>query len=92
MQVVKLIGRVLVVDVISHIYIITDSCCAQILWMKQQLKDFGILLYHITLRCDNTSAINLTKNLVMHSRTNHIEIKHRFIRDHVLKCDYFINF
>lgn len=37
--------------------------------------------------CDNTSAINLTKNLVLHSRTKHIEICHHFLRDHVEKGD-----
>jgi len=33
--------------------------------------------------CDNTSAINLTKIQIQHSRTKHIEIRHHFIRDHV---------
>ena len=37
------------------------------------------------LHCDNTSAINLSKNLVQHSRTKHIEIRHHFLRDHVHK-------
>ena len=50
-------------------YISTSSCCAQILWMKQQLSDYGLILDHILIRCDNTSAINLSKNPIMHSRT-----------------------
>jgi len=50
-------------------YIAARSCCAQSLWMKQQREDFGVILNHIPLKCDNTSAINLTKNFVMHSRT-----------------------
>ena len=37
----------------------------------------------IPIHCDNTSAINLRKNSVHHSRTKHIEIRHHFIRDHV---------
>lgn len=37
--------------------------------------------------CNNTSAINLTKNPVLHSRTKHIEMHHHFIRDHVEKDD-----
>ena len=53
--------------------------------MKQQLEDFGVNLDHIPLKCENTSAINLTKNLVMHSRTKHIEIRHHFLRDHMFK-------
>ena len=60
--------------------------------MKQQLKDFGVNLNHIPLNCDNTSAINLTKNHVMHSRTKHIDIRHHFLRDHVSKGDCCIEF
>ena len=73
-------------------YIAAGSCCAQILWMKQQLLDYGIHLDHIPIRCDNTSAINLSKNPVMHSRTKHIEIRHHFIRDHVQKRDCVVEF
>ena len=35
--------------------------------------------------CDNTSAISLTKNLIQHSRTKHIEIRYHFLRDEVNK-------
>lgn len=42
--------------------------------------------------CDNMSAINISKNLVQHSRTKNIKIRHHFIRDHVLKGDIEINF
>ena len=73
-------------------YIVAGSWCAQSLWMKQQLEDFGVSLDHILLKCDNTSAINLTKNPTMHSRTKHIEIRHHFMRDQVSKGDNFIEF
>ena len=73
-------------------YIYAGSCCAQILWMKQQLSDYGIVLDHIPIKCDNTSAINISKNPVLHSRTKHIEIRHHFIRDHVLKGDVVLEF
>ena len=73
-------------------YISVGSCCAQILWIKQQLSDYGIFLDHIPIRCDNTSAINLCKNSVQHSRTKHIEIRHHFLRDHVLKGDCVLEF
>ncbi|XP_050878871.1 secreted RxLR effector protein 161-like [Lathyrus oleraceus] len=68
-------------------YIAAGSCCAQILWLKQQLSDFRLNLGCIPLRCDNTSAINITKNPVMHSRTKHIDIRHHLLHDHVLKGD-----
>lgn len=73
-------------------YVAAGSCCAQIIWMKQQLSDFGIDLKTVPIKCDNTSAINLTKNPVYHSRTKHIEIRHHFIRDHVQKGDCLIEF
>ncbi|XP_058769363.1 secreted RxLR effector protein 161-like [Vicia villosa] len=73
-------------------YIAAGSGCAQILWLKQQLLDYGLNLGCIPLRCDNTSAINITKNPVMHSRTKHIDIRHHFIQDHVFKGDVEITF
>lgn len=66
-------------------YIAAGSCCAQVLYMKQQLEDFKLKFDHIPIRCDNTSAINISKNPILHSRTKHIEIRHHFIRDHVQK-------
>jgi len=70
-------------------YIAAGSCCAQTLWLRQKLSDFGILLNKIPINCDNTSAINLSKNLVMHSRTKHIEIRHHFLGEHIANgtCD-----
>ena len=35
----------------------------------------------MTIYCDNLSAINISKNLVQHSCTKHIDIRHHFIRD-----------
>ena len=57
--------------------------------MKQTLRDYGINLEQIPIKCDNTNAINLSKNLIQHSRTKHIEIRHHFLRDHVQKGDIF---
>ena len=73
-------------------YISAGSCCAQILWIKQQLKDFGSEQNQIPILCDNTSAINISKNPIQHSRTKHIEIRHHFIRDHVQKGDIVLDF
>jgi len=55
-------------------YIPAGSCCAQILWMKATLKDFGINVKQVPLLCDNESAMKLTNNLVQHSRTKHIDV------------------
>jgi len=68
-------------------YIAAESWCAQILWIKQQLEDLGLKINKVPLLCENTSAINLTKNHIQHSRTKHIEICYHFIRDHVSNGD-----
>ena len=68
-------------------YIAAGSCCAQLLWMKQTLKDYGIHLKQVPLYCDNESAIKIANNPVQHSKTKHIEIRHHFLRDHVMKED-----
>ncbi|XP_050876502.1 secreted RxLR effector protein 161-like [Lathyrus oleraceus] len=73
-------------------YIATGSCCAQILWLKQQLLDYGVNLVSIYLKCDNTSAISISNNPIMHLRTKHINTRHHFLRDHVLKGDIDISF
>ena len=52
--------------------------------MKQTLKDFGLIFENTTIFCDNTSAVNLSKNPILHSRTKHIQIRHHFLREQVL--------
>ena len=68
-------------------YISAGSCCAQLLWMRQTLRDYGINVENVPLLCDNESAIKIANNPVQHSRTKHIDIRHHFLRDHVAKGD-----
>ena len=68
-------------------YVAAGACCAQLLWMRQTLRDFGCHFTKIPLLCDNESAIKLANNLVSHSRTKHIDIRHHFLRDHQTKGD-----
>nr|GEW55084.1 hypothetical protein [Tanacetum cinerariifolium] len=66
-------------------YIAMSGCCAQILWMRSQLTDYGFVFNKIPLYCDNRSAITLCCNNVQHSRSKHIDIQHHFIREQVEK-------
>ncbi|KAK6159950.1 hypothetical protein DH2020_003331 [Rehmannia glutinosa] len=68
-------------------YIVAGSCCAQVLWMRQQLRDYEIEEKEIPIMCDNTSDIVITQNPLLHSRTKHIDVMYHFIRDHVEKKD-----
>ena len=52
--------------------------------MKQTLEDLLVKYEHpIIINCDNTSAINMSKNPAMHSKTKHIPIKYHFLREQV---------
>ncbi|GJT25822.1 retrovirus-related pol polyprotein from transposon TNT 1-94 [Tanacetum coccineum] len=46
----------------------------------------------VLIFCDNTSAIAISNNPVLHSRTKHIDIRYHFIRDHILKGDIELHF
>ncbi|KAK6145268.1 hypothetical protein DH2020_022088 [Rehmannia glutinosa] len=68
--------------------IVGQICCAKVLWMRQQLRDYDVEeKKEIPIMCDNTSAIAITQNPVLHSRTKHIDVRYHFIRDHVEKKD-----
>ncbi|GJV62125.1 retrovirus-related pol polyprotein from transposon TNT 1-94 [Tanacetum coccineum] len=73
-------------------YVAATGCCANILWMKSQLIDYGIIYEKVPIFCDNMSAIAISNNLVLHSRTKHIDIRYHFIRDHILKGDIELHF
>ncbi|GJS19949.1 copia protein [Tanacetum coccineum] len=66
-------------------YIAMSGCCAQILWMRSQLTDYGFVFNKIPLYYDNRSAIALCRNNVQHSRSKHIDIRHHFIQEQVEK-------
>ena len=68
-------------------YVAAGACCAQLLWMRQTLHDFGCRITKISLLCDNESAIKLANNPISHSKTKHIDIRYHFLRDHEAKGD-----
>nr|GEZ30450.1 ribonuclease H-like domain-containing protein [Tanacetum cinerariifolium] len=75
-------------------HIALSGYCAQILWMRSQLTDYGLGFNKIPMYCDNKSAIALCCNNVQHSRSKHIEIRYYFIKEQVkngvIKL-YFVN-
>jgi hypothetical protein len=68
-------------------YIAAGHCCAQLLWMRQTLRDYGYKLSKVPLLCDNESVIRIADNLVEHSCTKHTDIRYHFLRDHQQKGD-----
>lgn len=71
-------------SIVEAKYIAATTCCSQVLWMKQTLKDIHVVFSNlIIIMCDYSSAINISKNPIMHSRKKHIEIKYHFLREKV---------
>nr|GEY60924.1 uncharacterized mitochondrial protein AtMg00810-like [Tanacetum cinerariifolium] len=71
-------------------YIALSDCCAQILWMRSQLTDYGLGFNKIPMYCDNKSAIALCCNNVQHSRSKHIDIIKEHVENGVIEL-YFVN-
>ncbi|GKA18589.1 putative ribonuclease H-like domain-containing protein [Tanacetum coccineum] len=62
-------------------YIAASNCCGQVLWIQNQLLDYGYNFMQTKIHIDNESTICIVKNPIFHSKTKHIEIRHHFIRD-----------
>nr|GEW75924.1 retrotransposon protein, putative, unclassified [Tanacetum cinerariifolium] len=64
-------------------YVALSASCAQVMWMRKQLQDYGFNYNKIPLYCDSQSAIEISCNPVQHSRTKHIHTRYHFIKEHV---------
>ncbi|GJZ33150.1 retrovirus-related pol polyprotein from transposon TNT 1-94 [Tanacetum coccineum] len=64
-------------------YVSLSSCCAQVLWLRTQLTDYGFHFDKIPMYCDSKAAIAISCNLVQHSHTKHIDVIYHFIKEHV---------
>jgi hypothetical protein len=74
-------------------YIVVATCCTQILWMIQTLENLKVNYTDlITIHCDNTSAISVSKKPVLHSKTKHISIKCHFLREQVTNIFIQLNY
>ncbi|GJX53094.1 retrovirus-related pol polyprotein from transposon TNT 1-94 [Tanacetum coccineum] len=63
-------------------YVALSMSCAQVLWMRTQLKDYGFDYNRIPLYCDS-HAIAISCNPVQHSRTKHINVRYHYIKKQV---------
>nr|GEV10980.1 putative ribonuclease H-like domain-containing protein [Tanacetum cinerariifolium] len=66
-------------------YVAAANCCGHVLWIQNQMLDYGFNLINIKIYIDNESTICIVKNQVFHSKTKHIEIRHHFTRDYYEK-------
>uniref|UniRef100_A0A1J3JFK8 Retrovirus-related Pol polyprotein from transposon TNT 1-94 n=1 Tax=Noccaea caerulescens TaxID=107243 RepID=A0A1J3JFK8_NOCCA len=63
-------------------YVAASFCATQCLWMKKIVICFSQEEEEcVTIICDNSSSIKLSKNPVLHGRTKHIKVRFHFLRD-----------
>ncbi|GKA26853.1 hypothetical protein Tco_0712962 [Tanacetum coccineum] len=61
-------------------YVSLSACCAQVLWLRTQLTDYGFHFDKIPMYCDSKAAIAISFNLVQHSHTKHIDLTDLFTK------------
>nr|GEU37220.1 retrovirus-related Pol polyprotein from transposon TNT 1-94 [Tanacetum cinerariifolium] len=66
-------------------YVSLSACCAQVLWMRTQLTDYGFHFDKIPMYCDSKAAIAISCNPVQHLRTKYIDVRYHFIKEKVKK-------
>ncbi|GJV71437.1 retrovirus-related pol polyprotein from transposon TNT 1-94 [Tanacetum coccineum] len=66
-------------------YVSLSTCCAQVIWLRTQLTDYGFHFDKIPMYCDSKAAIAISCNPVQHSRTKHIDVRYHFIKEQVEK-------
>ncbi|GKA67730.1 hypothetical protein Tco_0767647 [Tanacetum coccineum] len=62
-------------------YVAAASCYGQVLWIQNQMLDYGYNFMNTKIHIDNESTICIVRNPVFYSKTKHIKIRHHFIRD-----------
>ncbi|GJR04936.1 putative reverse transcriptase, RNA-dependent DNA polymerase [Tanacetum coccineum] len=61
-------------------YVAAASCCGQVLWIQNQMLDYGYNFMNTKIFIGHESP-SILRNLVFHSKTKHVEIRHHFIKD-----------
>ncbi|GKE62600.1 hypothetical protein Tco_1512967 [Tanacetum coccineum] len=64
-------------------YVTLSASCAQVMWIRTELKDYGFNYNKIPLYCDSQLAIAISSNPVQYSRTKHINVHYHFIKEQV---------
>jgi hypothetical protein len=65
-------------------YIALSVAVREAVWLRKLLTYlFDHEMDPTIIHCDNQSCVNLSKNLLFHNRSKHIEIKYHYIRDMV---------
>jgi hypothetical protein len=69
-------------SIVEAEYIATSDASKESIWLRKMVSRlFGDKIKMTMVHCDNQSCIKLTKNLVFHDRSKHIDMRYQYIRD-----------
>nr|GEU42063.1 hypothetical protein [Tanacetum cinerariifolium] len=80
------------ISTVEFEYVAVSSCCAQVLWKRTQLTDYGFFYDKVPIYCDSKSAIAISCNPVQHTRTKHIDVSAQVLRMRTQLIDYGFHF
>ena len=61
-------------------YISMAEAGKEMLWLKRFLDQLGMKQERYVIHCDSQSALDLSKNVMYHSRTKHIDVRYHWLR------------
>ncbi|KAH9703868.1 hypothetical protein KPL70_011252 [Citrus sinensis] len=65
-------------------YIALTEAVKEAIWLKGLVTELGLEQESVTVNCDSSSAIQLSKNPKYHERTKHVDVRMHFIREEIL--------
>lgn len=68
-------------------YMAMTEAVKEAMWLKGIMEEFGVEQKSVVIKCDNQSALHLSKHQVFHERSKHIDVRMHFIRDIISKGD-----
>ncbi|GKV21938.1 hypothetical protein SLEP1_g31860 [Rubroshorea leprosula] len=68
-------------------YVAPTSCACQAIWLRRIMEELELNQHEATsIYCDNSSAIKLSRNPVLHGRSKHIHLRYHFLRNLLADC------
>ncbi|KAH9733862.1 Integrase catalytic domain-containing protein [Citrus sinensis] len=64
-------------------YIALTVAVKEAIWLKGLVTELGLEQESVTVNCDSSSAIQLSKNPKYHERTKHVDVRMHFIREEI---------
>lgn len=75
-------------------YMALGDATKEALWLRSLLTEMSVIRrgYPIRINCDNEGCIHLAENPLLSDRSKHIDIRHHFVRDEILRESIYLSY